>query len=43
MHWFVWVLIILFAANIGTSVAEKRWAGVISSSLMLAGVIAYVT
>ena len=51
MHWFVWVLIILYAVNIGSDLAKaggynpkptKWWSGLLIDSLLLAGIIAYL-
>jgi len=52
MHWFVWVLIILIGANIGADLAKmggwqpkptKWWSGLLIDSLLMAGIIAYLT
>jgi len=52
MHWFIWVLIILMGANIGVDIAKaggyrpqpsRWWSGLLIDSLLLAGIIAYLT
>ena len=52
MHWFVWLLIILYSVNMGFFVARlggyepkpsSPWIGLILHALMLAGIIAYLT
>lgn len=52
MHWFVWLLIILCATNIGLTIAKlggykptpsNAWISLILESLLLAGIIAYLT
>jgi len=52
MHWFVWLLIILMSANIVCDIAKmvgwepqpnKWWSGLLIDSLLLAGIIVYLT
>jgi len=52
MHWFIWLLIILTAGNIGLCVAkingfrtkpDNGWIGLLLNALLLAGIIAYLT
>lgn len=51
MHWFTWLLIILYAANLGFWIARiggytpepaNPWVGLILHGLMLVGIIVYL-